>query len=146
MPHHNKKCGIFDINKNRMHRFVFDKTEHLKKQNAIDTLFATGKRFTVHPFRVVYIINQRHTDNAPAAQVMVIARKKLFKHAVSRNRYKRLLREAYRLHKQPLTDTLQAHNKTMRIAFLATSDTLPDFYIVERQMMAAIDRLTKTVR
>lgn len=120
---------------------TFDKTEHLKSQNAIDALFATGDKFMAYPFRVVYAPATRQPD-APPVQVMVVARKRLFKHAVSRNRFKRLLREAYRLHKQPLFDALRGTQRAMRIAFVAVSDTLPDFQTVDKQMAAAIDRLT----
>ncbi len=126
-------------------RQTFDKTEHLKRQNAIDALFATRNKFLVYPLRVTYTLVARQPD-MPPAQAMVIVRKRQFKHAVDRNRYKRLLREAYRLHKQPLLEALRGTPNSMHIALWGISDTLPDFRTVEQQMVVAIDRLTAAVR
>lgn len=54
----------------------------------------------------------------PPAKVLISVAKKRLRHAVDRNRAKRQIREAYRLHKQFLTDTLTDRHKAMNIAFI----------------------------
>ena len=57
----------------------------------IAQLYKDGERFTAWPLRVTYMPTEGET------QVLVWAPKSLFKHAVKRNRIRRLMREAYRL-------------------------------------------------
>jgi ribonuclease P protein component len=71
--------------------------------------------------------------------------KKNFKKAVDRNRIKRLLREAYRLHKAPLYEKLQAQQKQLEVFFVFTDRALPTFDLVEEKMKYCIRRLGKIV-
>ncbi len=84
-------------------RFTFGKAEHLKLEKDIDRLFSAGSRAsTVHPVRAVYRLVPA-TDGVRVRMMVSVAKKRL-RHAVDRNRTKRLLREAYRLHKHLLTE------------------------------------------
>ena len=122
-------------------RLTFDKRQHLKSQNAIDTLFAEGQKFMAFPFRVVYRTTPRQADDEWPVQVLTVARKRLYRHAVDRNRVKRLLREAYRLHQMPLVEALNQKNLTLHIAFVSISPTPPTFESIEKQMIVAIEKL-----
>ena len=62
----------------------------------IAQLYKDGERFTAWPLRVTYMPTEGET------QVLVWAPKSLFKHAVKRNRIRRLMREAYRLNQDLL--------------------------------------------
>jgi ribonuclease P protein component len=85
---------------------------------------------------------KRQTSNLLAG---VSVSKRNFKHSVDRNRIKRLLREAYRLHKHSLQEKLHTQNKTLEVFFVFTDKTLPDFAIVEDKMKYCIRRLGKIV-
>ncbi len=122
-------------------RLTFDKRQHLKSENAIDTLFAEGRKFMAFPFRVVYRAMPRQIDDEWPVQVLTVARKRLYRHAVDRNHVKRLLREAYRLHQTPLVEALNEKNLTLHIAFVSISPTPPTFKSIEKQMTAAIEKL-----
>jgi ribonuclease P protein component len=71
--------------------------------------------------------------------------KRNFKKAVDRNRIKRLLREAYRIHKAPLHEKLKAKQKKLEVFFVFTDRTLPTFDLVEEKMKYCIRRLGKIV-
>ena len=74
--------------------FSFPKSRHLCGAIRIQTLHRTGRHMVCWPIKVTYL-------PAETTQVMVWAPKRLFKHAVDRNRLKRQLREAWRLHQNP---------------------------------------------
>lgn len=68
-----------------------------------------------------------------------------FKHAVDRNRVKRLMREAYRLQKQPLADDLLANEKKLSVFFIYTANELPEYKLMFEKMTAVLKRLQKIV-
>lgn len=78
-------------------KFTLGKEERLKSKKIIDRLYAEGSTVKVFPLRMVYL-QTAHTSEFPA-QVGVSVAKRNFKHAVDRNRIKRLLRESYRKQK-----------------------------------------------
>lgn len=51
-------------------------------------------------------------------QVLIAVPKKNLRHAVDRNRMKRLIRESYRLSKHPITDEYLKTGKHLDIAFI----------------------------
>ena len=85
-------------------KYTYGKEEKLKRRKLIGEIFETGKSFPSYPFRVFY--KKMEFDSDVKAQVGVSVSKRNFKHAVDRNRIKRLMREAYRLNKYTLTDNI----------------------------------------
>ena len=68
---------------------------------------------------------------------------KNFKNAVDRNRIKRLMREAYRLQKISLTETLKKNGKCMAVFFIYTGKEVPEYENVADKMQSALKRLNK---
>jgi len=125
------------------HLNSFPKTEHLCGEKRITRLFTQGDAFIAYPLRVVYIIEPK-TENIPAS-VMVSVPKKRFKRAVKRNRLKRLMREAYRLNRQELSEKLNEKELQMHVAFNYVSDEELDFAQVEKKMKVALKKLIEKI-
>ncbi len=79
-------------------RFTFPKEEKLKSKKLIGRLFSEGNSVSSFPIRLVYV--ETSFQEELKAQAGFSVPKRNFKLAVSRNRIKRLLREAYR-HQKP---------------------------------------------
>lgn len=111
---------------------TFPKTEKLCGEITIDDLYQHGNRFVAWPMRVTYLPS---TENA--SQVLIWAPKSLFRHAVDRNRLRRLMREAYRLNKHLLYDS----GKCYRLAFNYIDKEKHSFQTINRAMQKALKRL-----
>lgn len=95
-----------------MRLYGFDKSRHLCSEKNIELLYAEGKRVTCFPFRAVY----RPRNDNEGVKLMVVARKKNFHHAVDRNRWRRMMREAYRVRQ----NILQGANLDLAILVIDT--------------------------
>ncbi len=114
----------------------FRKAERLCSKKRIEQLFAGDSRsLSAYPLRAVY----RETTSEQPLQLLISVSKRRFKHAVDRNRTKRLIREAYRLNKHLLLDNLD--DKHLDIAFLWISDQLSTFPIVEAKVKNLLQRI-----
>ena len=120
------------------HKHTFPKAEHLTSKLAIEHLFGEGEGFIAFPLRVVYQLVPKETT---PIQVIVSVPKKRFKHAVDRNRFKRLIRESYRLNKHQLWETVEQTDYTLRIALCAVSNEIPTFEIVQDKMQLALTKM-----
>lgn len=81
---------------------TFPKSERLSSFKVIGKLFSRSSEetfsFLVYPYRVVVLEDKEAMGGFP--EVLISVPKRTFKKAVSRNRIKRLTREAYRTQKQ----------------------------------------------
>ncbi len=97
------------------------------------------------PLRVVYMPVERDGSEAGAAlppvSILVAVPKKRFRHAVDRNRMKRLVREAYRLNKHVLWDALAGKDVRLVLGFVCITDTLPSYRMVNKSMVKMLNRI-----
>ena len=101
-------------------RYTFSKEERLCSKKLIERLFAGGNRsFPAFPLRVVYMPLSAD-ENPTDVSILISVPKKRFKHAVKRNLVKRQVREAYRLNKHILIDSIKAQEspQKMVLAFI----------------------------
>ena len=89
-----------NIHTNGNKLFSFPKKEKLTSKIIIDRLFKEGESTFKYPFRILFLSDTSYSE--PFPQIVISVSKRNFKHAVDRNRIKRLIREAYRLQKNEL--------------------------------------------
>lgn len=113
----------------------------LKSKVLVDALFAKGKAISSYPIRLIYLPSE---EAVLTPKVLFSVSKRNFKKAVDRNRIKRQLHELYRLHQAPFFV-----NNDKRVAFLAfiyTGKEKLAYSVVEKKLILALERLTKTER
>lgn len=118
-------------------KLTFKKEERLSIQKEIDLLFTKGDSFLSYPLRVIYLKEQ--PLSGASSSVLISVPKKRFKRAVKRNRVKRLIREAYRLNKNTLADSLKENG--LLIAFLFVGNELPQYNTIESAVKKALKTL-----
>jgi ribonuclease P protein component len=87
------------------------------------------------------MLAERQPDDAPV-QLLISVPKKRFKHAVDRNRVKRQIREAYRLHKTILCDAVPA-DRQLLLAFIWLSDEHVASAEVENRVVRLMQRIAE---
>lgn len=119
------------------------KSERLDKKKVIEKMFAGGSHsFSVFPLRVVYLPVEELEANA---SILVSVSKRRFKRAVKRNRVKRQIREAYRIHKHGLLEVLTQRQVRIAIAFIYLSDKLVASALIEERMKTALARIAEKI-
>ena len=115
----------------------------IKSKLLLDTLFAGGQSKTVsaYPLKAVYcvmdssdITTSKHREGL---QVMFSVSKRLFKHAVDRNRVKRQMRETLRINQ----NICVPEGKLLLIAFIWIADRHHTHGKIDRAMTKILGKL-----
>ena len=122
-------------------RYFLKKEDRLKSRKIIDSLFNSGKQFSVFPFRVFW--SEVTKENFLQAAFGVSSRN--FKKATDRNRIKRMTKEAYRLQKNPVFNQLQEKNKQLSLFILYTGNEIPHYSVLSEKMTSIMKKLIKIV-
>ena len=117
-------------------KYTYGKNEKLKRRKLINEIFTTGESFPSFPFRVFY--KKMNFEGDAKAQVGVSVSKRNFKHAVDRNRIKRLMREAYRLNKHTLIDNI---DEQVVVMIIYTQRKELPFETMNHKMESALRKL-----
>jgi ribonuclease P protein component len=125
-------------------RFKFSKEERLTGKTNIDQLFNEGKSFNLFPFRVFH--KTVNAPGEPVARLLIAIPKKKVKHAVDRNRLRRLVREAYRLNRNAFITSLESRKVHLHFALIFTGESIDLTYQdVEMKIIAGMARLEKII-
>ncbi len=119
--------------------YTFKSVERIKSRKAIEELILRGVGYYTYPLRVVFLFRAK-SRNEPLRVAMSVSRRK-FKHAVDRNKIKRRLKEAWRLNKELLRESLNKLNLEADVLLIYTSNTEESFELVNEKIMLVLNRL-----
>jgi len=122
-------------------RYPLAKADRLKSRLAFAYLFEHGTSMRVGVLKVFYAYDPPHTLCSRPLLVAFSAPKRQFKRAVDRNRLKRLMREAYRLHQGILREPLFTHEQRLIVLFSYQHRALNDYDRIRRSMVKALHLL-----
>ena len=124
-------------------KYGFSKQEKLKSVVSIEKLFTSGRLFWAYPLSVHYRIY--NDEGGAACKMLVSVGKHFFKHAVFRNRIKRLIREAYRLNKEALIAAVNQANIRLDFGIVYKSKEIADYKTIEAGVKQAVEKLVDTI-
>jgi len=125
-------------------RYTFTVNERLKREQHIKTLFLNGKAFSSFPLKCIWLPLDRGSNELSPVRIGVSVAKKKMPHATDRQRAKRLMREAWRLHKHELyaciPPQIQLH---IFMLMTASAADMPDYEQVAKAVRQIIATLAK---
>lgn len=121
-------------------RYSFPKKQRLTGEIRIGKLFMQGKSFIAFPLRIVYLTDEKNSETP--VRIVINVPKKRIKRANMRNRLKRRIREAYRLHKENLTENLSDKNYTLNIGVNYVANEELPFSLIEKRIIETLKRIS----
>jgi len=115
----------------------FTSKERLKSSPTILTIVKDGSSVNAFPIKCFYRYVPR---DAVSVQLAVVVSKRRFKHAVDRNRVKRLMRETYRLQKSQFVPN---DDVALQMCWLFVGRELPTFEQVHKAVGHIAHRLSE---
>lgn len=126
-----------------MSEYGFHRDERLRSRKEIERLFGgSSASVAQYPLRLVWLEADTPRSAYPV-QMAVSVSKKRFKRAVDRNRIKRLMREAYRLHKHRLYAALPEGAPQLAGMLLFVDKDIPEFPQMEKAMRKLVDKFIR---
>ncbi|MDR3351132.1 MAG: ribonuclease P protein component [Prevotellaceae bacterium] len=116
------------------------KAERLRSQKQIAALMCKGTALFHFPFKVSFSFFPA-VAGVPCCRVAVNVPKRNFKKAVTRNLLKRRMREAFRINKQELYETLAGKNKAMIVFFHYVSPEILQYADIESHLRNILETL-----
>jgi len=88
---------------------------------------------------MIFAPNTQESDYP--VKLLISVSKRTFKHAVDRNRMKRLIRESYRLNKTIIYDPLNKENSSILLGFIFVGKDMMEYKEIEKAMIKALAKL-----
>ncbi|MCW3075455.1 MAG: ribonuclease protein component [Bacteroidetes bacterium] len=112
---------------------TFHKQERLCSKKQIDLLFSKGKSHLSYPVKTILL--ETPVQLQFPVQAMFIVPKRQFKKAHDRNKIKRRMREAYRLNKNNIYESLKVSDKKVLLAFIYVGKKIEEYAVIEKAIV-----------
>lgn len=126
-------------------RHTFCKEERLKSRKQIAELFRKRRSVGAYPLRIFWAERPKSTHVHPVSIGFNVS-KRIFKHAVDRNHYRRLMQETFRLQKHELYDFLEKEDKQLNLMLIFVGKEGADYATIERKFKRLIGKLMDEIR
>lgn len=148
--------------------YTLPRAERLRSLKAIRRMFDEGHSGFVYPFRYVSLVERADAERADAekadtespdvemtaavetidaesrrVEVMFSVPKKFHKRANRRNLLKRRMREAYRLHREPLRERLQQQGATLRVALIYSTKECHTYKTISYAVQRILEQISQ---
>lgn len=124
-----------------IYRHTFRKAERLCNKKLITEVFEKGNSFYIKPFKTLWIDTTLSTS--VPAQLLITVPKRYMRDSWQRNSIKRLIREAYRLNKNPFYSILQQKQKQCALAIVYTGRKIITAAETESAIILILCRLSE---
>lgn len=140
--------------------YTFKKNERLGNFRLRSLLFSKGRHFFQHPFRIVYLCVPGEDIPAIFRHRKVFSKSGVFhyqakcligvsgrqvKKAVSRNRIKRLVKEAYRKNKSQFYSFLEEKEARCLLAIMYSANKEMEYDDIERSLIRSLQKLRQEI-
>ena len=115
------------------------KAERLKSRKQITQLFSKNQHVFSYPFK--YIFSLSNQCNETPVKLLISVPKRSFKHAVDRNRIKRLIREAYRKNKAIIYKQLQTQETEILLGIIYVGKEIMTYQDIEKSLIKGLEKL-----
>jgi ribonuclease P protein component len=124
-----------------MLRYTFNKAERLSSRSLIQEIYTSKGIAKNSQYPLLFVYKRRPVPGDFPAQVLVSVPKKAFRKSHERQRIKRLIREAWRLHKQMLYAWLDAEDQQMALALVYIAREELSFKEIEHAIIQGIRKI-----
>ena len=121
---------------------TFSKKERICSKLIIERVLDKRQKFFVYPYKCFYDFTPA-SDEAEVNRILISVPKRSFKHAVDRNRLKRLTREAWRLNHRQEFDPHLPDGIRADLMFYYVGHDLLSYNLIESKIIEVLRRLTK---
>lgn len=133
------KVGFYQVTNSHM---SIPLNKRLKSRTKIKSLMESGKRAKAYPLKAIYTLDSQ--QEAPGFELGVTVPKRLVSSAVNRNRIKRLIREAWRLHITELEQELIEKKEKLSVMIIYMSADTLDLKEAQDKIILLLNRLQNT--